>query len=261
MDLVLFTRGRRDRLRLTGARAKVLCRLLRRTEQVLVNSRAGRDYLEQEIGVDASQILYAANWIDPAFLEQARGRAYAAEPHTFGCVARFDEVKQLELLIEALPIVQRRVPKARLVLQGEGPAKAALAAQAAQLGATNAVEFVAAGPEVTTTLSRLRCFTLPSKNEGLPNAAIEALAMGVPLVANAAGDVTDLIEPNRTGVVIQGDGAEAVANAIVTCLENEALATACKTAGPELVAAGYSMDAGLARLIPAYESLIPQPAS
>jgi len=118
------------------------------------------------------------------------------------------------------------------------------------------VEFLPFGTDVAATLAGLRCFVLPSGYEGLPNAAIEALAMGVPLVANAVGDVPDLVEMGRTGRFIDGTGPEAVAAAVASCLEDAELQKICCTAGPDLIARNYSIEAGLRRVLPFYDSLI-----
>ncbi len=244
-----------DRLRLTGVRARVLAWTLRRADRVLVNSRAGRQLLLETINVSPSRVEYIPNWSQCG---DGDARPLPAEngDKVIGSIGRFAPPKRLHLLIEAFGDVHRRVPAARLVLMGSGPEKDSLVRRVEQLELERWVEFLEPRLDVAGVLRRFHCFVLSSGYEGLPNAAIEALAEGVPVIATPSGDVSDLIIDGKTGTLVNGDQAGALADAIVRVLSDTELLRNARTCGPELVRRKFSMSAALDRLLPVYDSLV-----
>jgi phosphatidylinositol alpha-1,6-mannosyltransferase len=101
-----------------------------------------------------------------------------------------------------------RVPGARLVLLGEGPERAVLAAQARELGVDARLAGRVAEAEVAAWLARASVLALPSRvaaggdRDGLANVLLEAMASGVPVVTTAAGSAEDAVAPRRTGLIV-----------------------------------------------------------
>jgi glycosyltransferase involved in cell wall biosynthesis len=246
---------RNDRLRLTGARAKVLSWMLRRADRVLVNSRAGRHLLTERIRVDPGRVAYITNWTEDHSGE-ARPLPSANGDTVIGSIGRFTAQKRLNLLIDAFAEVRRKNPRSRLVLMGSGSEKGSLLRRVEQLGLGDWVDFVEPRLEVAGVLRKLHCFILPSVYEGLPNAAIEALAEGVPVVATPSGDVGDLIVEGRTGALVEGDRPDALADAILRVLADDELLENARTCGPDLVGRNFSMSAALDKLLPVYDALL-----
>jgi glycosyltransferase involved in cell wall biosynthesis len=246
---------RNERLRLSGMRAVALRAMLRRAERVLVNSVAGRQLLTSDIGVSERKVLYVKNWIEPAHLELPSAGAPQGDTLVIGNVGRFAAQKRLHLLIEAFCLLQEQMPDTRLLLMGDGIERESLVRRAERLGLRESVEFVEPGVDVAATLARMHCFVLPSAFEGLPNSALEALAMGVPVVASRAGDIGDLIVEGKTGTLIDDDSPRGIAAAIERVLCDRLLIESARTEGPRLIAAGYSIDAALRQLLPVYDDL------
>ena len=244
---------RAENIRVSGMRAHTVAWMMRHAEAVVTNTTAGRHFLAESVGVKNERIHLTPNWIDPAFSPSSAG---TPDGKTFGSVGRFHVDKRFDMLVDALPLVRERIPDARLVLQGDGPERQALEARVEQQNLKNAVELIPAGSDVAPTLARLSCFALPSPSEGLSNAAVEALASGVPLVANRTGDMANLITPGETGIFAEAGDVPALATAIMNCLQDRALAASCRSAGPTLVAQQYSMTAGVERMATLYNSLL-----
>ncbi|MFQ5512400.1 MAG: glycosyltransferase [Candidatus Krumholzibacteriia bacterium] len=246
---------RNERLRLTGFAARALSHSLRRADSVLVNSRAGRQLLVDRILVDPERVAYIPNWTGTLHEGKARPLPAANDERIIGNIGRFTTQKRLHLLIEAFADVHRRLPRSRLVLMGDGHEKRSLQTRVEGLGLQECVEFLEPRLDVAAVLRRFHCFVLPSAHEGLPNAAIESLAEGVPIVATPSGDVADLVVEGKTGVLSGGTGAGALAGDILRALSDTDLLRNARSHGPDLVRRKFSMSAALDRLLPAYEAL------
>ncbi|MBI5758256.1 MAG: glycosyltransferase, partial [Planctomycetales bacterium] len=129
-------------------------------------------------------------------------------------VGRLDEQKGHRFLIEALPAVLREHHDARLLVVGDGPLREELQALARQLGIAEAVCFAGHRDDVPALLRASKCFVLPSLWEGMPNVVLEAMAAGVPVVTTSVEGVLELIEPDRTGLVVKVGNATEISSAL-----------------------------------------------
>jgi glycosyltransferase involved in cell wall biosynthesis len=113
---------------------------------------------------------------------------WRAEPRA-AFVGRLAPEKGLDTLIDAWPAVRAAHPAARLILIGEGPERPALEARARSLGLAvgpkQAVDLPGAAADATAALRDADLFVLPSREEGMSIALLEAMALGIPLVASS----------------------------------------------------------------------------
>jgi glycosyltransferase involved in cell wall biosynthesis len=144
-----------------------------------------------------------------------------------------------------------RHPQLRFLIVGDGPRRAALESLVAQHGLRPRVEFMGHREDIEAILSDADLFVLPSRSEAFPNAAIEAMASGLPVVASAVGGLLDLIEPYRTGVLVPSDNPGALAAAIDALVSAPDRAARIGTAARETVATRYSFD----RMVSSFEAL------
>ena len=121
-----------------------------------------------------------------------------------GFLGRLVEQKNPLLLLEVLDAL--RADGYRLAIIGDGPLSEQLRRRAAALALTDRIELMGSLPRAQA-LDRLRAIDvllLPSLWEGMPLAALEAMAIGVPVVASAVGGLTEVIEDGRSGFLIEG---------------------------------------------------------
>jgi glycosyltransferase involved in cell wall biosynthesis len=121
-----------------------------------------------------------------------------------GFLGRLVEQKNPLLLLDVLDAL--RAEGYRLAVIGDGPLADELRRRAAALALTDRVEFVGSLPRAQA-LQRLRSvdvLLMPSLWEGMPLAALEAMAIGVPVVASAVGGLREIIEDGRSGFLVEG---------------------------------------------------------
>jgi glycosyltransferase involved in cell wall biosynthesis len=130
-------------------------------------------------------------------------------------VANLIHYKRHDLFLRALAAVSAVIPYARAILVGDGPERPALERLASELGVK--VEFAGRVADVRPFFERARVVALTSDHEGLPNALLEAMAMGRPVVARAVGGVGELVRDGREGW-LTGSDVETIADRLVRAL-------------------------------------------
>jgi glycosyltransferase involved in cell wall biosynthesis len=142
-------------------------------------------------------------------------------------VGRLFAAKGHRVLIDALPIVRRRYPNARLVIVGDGPERHALERQAEHAGVANAVTFAGTLYPTVDVLASADVFVFPSLNEPQGLALLEAYAAGVPVVASRTGGILEMLDHEVDGLLVDPDDAPSLAAAVERLTEDEALRSAC----------------------------------
>lgn len=162
----------------------------------------------------------------------------AVDEVVVGTVANLRPEKDLGLMLEAAATVTTSNPAVRYVLVGQGPLEADLRERHAHLGLGERVLLAGYRPDALDVMSAFDVFTLSSLHEGLPVALMEALALGLPVVATRAGGIPELVSDGSEGLLVAPGDAEALAAAqakVATDSELRArLAAAARSAGDRL---------------------------
>ncbi len=156
-------------------------------------------------------------------------------------VGRLAPEKGLHALIEAWPIVRRSFPEARLSIVGEGPERPGLAERIDRLGLGAFIAMPGSLPDPGEVLRESDLFVLPSREEGMSIALLEAMALGIPLVASSIPGNRKLISDAIQGRLAPPDDPEAIARAIVSQWSDFAVATGQGRAARERVIEHYSI--------------------
>jgi glycosyltransferase involved in cell wall biosynthesis len=142
----------------------------------------------------------------------------APDARIIGVVATLRVEKALEVMISAAAQVIQRFPDAHLVIAGDGPQRESLEAQVASMGLTGHVHLLGERRDVTPLLETVDVGALSSDWEGMPLFVLECMATGTPVVATNVGGLPEIVENDRTGLLVPPRDPTALAAAISALL-------------------------------------------
>ncbi len=246
-------------LKLSDRRAhKWGTRLIHRlATRILVNSDAIREHIVNNEGAQTHKIVVVKNGVVPV-TSSAQNRVRLCKELVVdtgvtlvGMVARLQTVKGHRFFIEAAAEVLRRRTDAHFVLVGEGPLRAEIENQAAELGITDQVHLLGDRADVSPLVSAFDLLVLASLHEGLPNAVMEAMAAGVPVVATAVGGTKELITDGETGYLAPSANSAALAERILFALCDEIHRDEIVSAARRRITSAF----GIERMVESVEAL------
>jgi glycosyltransferase involved in cell wall biosynthesis len=215
--------------------------------KVVANSRAVAHRLLAE-RVPMRKIAVIPNGLDPDLFSAPRA---PSRRRRIVVVANLRPEKGHDVLIDAAPEILRRFPDALFEVVGDGPMLPSLVERAGDRGVLHAFTFSGFSEDVAARLAAADLFVLPSRSEALPNAVLEAAAAGLPIVASDVGGIGELVDHERTGLLVEPGDPRALGEQICRLLGDAALATRIAAAARACVRARYSFD----RMVAAFEAL------
>ena len=165
-------------------------------------------------------------------------------------LSRLHPVKNLELLLEAWPLVQKCMPESRLLVAGAGNADYVRNLRARAAGDVSFLGHVEA-EQKRKLLADADLFVLPSLHENFGIAVLEALASGLPVVVTPEVQLSHFVAEHSLGLVSQRS-PEALAHAIVSALSGAELNDRCRSQGAALVSEHFSIQAVGEQLLQMY---------
>jgi glycosyltransferase involved in cell wall biosynthesis len=166
-------------------------------------------------------------------------------------VARMHPVKGHRAMIHIMSLIAKARPDAMLLLAGDGPERAACEAMTAERGLQANVHFLGQRNDVPELLAASDVVVMPSQSEGLPLAAIEALAAGRPVVGFDVGGMRDVVTDGSDGRVVKAADADAFAAAVIELLRDRAALTILGQRA-SVAAERFSLDNHVQRLLECY---------
>ncbi len=214
---------------------------------VVANSRAAATRLRHE-QVAAARVRVVANGIDVSAYPARRNDGPIRRIVT---VANLRREKAHEVLLEAAAMVMPRFPEIELLFAGDGPRRSDLETIARKHGVDGRTRFLGHREDVPAILASSDLFVLPSRSEALPNAVLEAMAAGLPVVASRVGGLPELIDHQRTGVLVAPDDPRALGFAMLDLIQWPEHAHALGRQAREAIVRDYSFD----RMVAGFEEL------
>jgi glycosyltransferase involved in cell wall biosynthesis len=233
--------------------------LTRFADWVVPNSKAGRDYLIDR-GIKPARIKVIYNGINlqrltpnPTEVAQIRNSmGLLTDGKIVGITASLTPAKDHITFLQAAKIIHENLPQVRFAIVGDGPLKPHLIDITRELGLESQVTFFGNQRDVGSFISAYDVACLSSTDhEGCSNATLEAMALGKPVVATDVGGNRELADNGKTGLLVPARNPQALANAILTCLEQPDLARKMGQHAREMVCQKFSLD----RMVHDYEEL------
>ena len=180
----------------------------------------------------------------------ARGRFGAGEGDWLvATVAALEHRKGIDVLLDSLALPAGR--RLRLVVAGDGSRRVDLERRAVERGVADRIVFLGERSQVADLLAAADAFALPSRREGLGVAVLEAMAMGLPVVASRVGGISDAVVEGETGWLVRAEDPGSLAEALARLAQAPETAREMGRRGRERVRERFTM-AGMAG---AYEAL------
>ena len=212
-------------------------------------------YVTDEIGLPAERLVTVHNGIPEIIPGSDRaGRATLEDggAFTFLTIGRLAAVKNQALLLRAFARVLRSLPRARLVVVGDGPERAALASLVEDLGLGDAVSLPGFRTDVRDFLAEADVFVLSSRHEGISMALLEAMQAGLPIVATRVGGVPETVIDGDTGLLVAPEDGDALAAAMLRLARLPDLRAAMGRSGRALQAREFSLQGMTERYLQIY---------
>jgi glycosyltransferase involved in cell wall biosynthesis len=173
-----------------------------------------------------------------------------------GTVGALTKEKGHSYLLKAIPKVVQRFPEVIFLFVGDGRERPNLEDIASKLGIADKVVFAGMRKDVPEILSILDVFVLPSLNEGLPMALLEAQAAKVPVIGTRVGAIPDVVEDRLTGILIPPKNPQSIAEAIIMILSDKKFADGIAQKGFERVRDNFSSEKMGDKYLSIYKELI-----
>ena len=169
------------------------------------------------------------------------------------CVGRLGTEKGFDVALTALASLVDRFPHLRLVIAGDGPVLAELEERAAELGLSDAVNFLGwvSPQKVPALLNATTVVVVPSRQEGFSLVALEAALMARPVVATRVGGLPEVVLHEQTGLLVEKEDSMALAEAIAFLLDHPTTAGQMGQAARRRAAEVFSWK----RCVDAYDNL------
>ena len=244
----------------TPWRKRVVRLIYMLSTRVVVNSKAISERLVVKEQIPAGKIRTVHNGVDVERFSRAlperrkllpnvhkRSKLIAVLANMYG------RVKGHAGLISAARIVCENEPDAVFVLIGDGPERPRLETQVRDAALDKSVLFVGRRTDIPEWLACCDLSVLASEAEGLPNALLESMSAGVPVVATAVGGSKEIIEDGVNGQLVPPKNPELLAAAILRVIRNPDWANGLARCGQDHMRARFSFDRLVAELDQLYQ--------
>jgi glycosyltransferase involved in cell wall biosynthesis len=224
-------------------------------DRVVVIGNYWRDYLVNTLRISSHKIVLIANGVPlPRLPVDMEG---SAEPCRVVYLGALGQRKGTSDLLKALASPMLKHLSWNAVIAGNGDIDR-FRAEAAALGLDTRVTIPGwVGPEDARDLLRSAAiFVLPSYNEGLPVALLEAMAMGVPVITTSVGAIPDLNINGRAGFLVPPGSIEDLTNCIRTLMQDKNLRQQFGTEARHRVEDGFTIDVTTAQLASLYRNVV-----
>lgn len=229
----------------------------------VVNSQATARSLQAALGVRPQRLFVVYNGINArdfaSPLTPAEAKRKVGLPSTvpvISIIGRLEPQKNHALFLDVAARLRAVAPEAKFLVAGDGSLRESLEQRARALDLTETVHFLGVRTDMPDILAATDLMVLTSHYEGVANALLEAMCVGLPVVSTDYAGVEELLVDGREGFIVPRGDAAAMAERVLQLLQNPPLARRMGQEGRKTVAARFSMEAMGAGLYSVYEKCL-----
>jgi len=237
------------------------------TDRVVVSAESVRDFYVKQVHADPEKITVIYNAVDFSQGQSAIGRVpmraalgIPAGAPVAGIIARLTEQKGHRYLLEALAATPG-LADVHLMVVGGGELRDELVRTTESLGLSSRVHFTGPRRDLGDLLGAMDVFVMPSLWEGLPLSLVLAMGAGVPAVATAVAGIPEVIDHDRTGLLVPAGDTPALGAALGRLFTDEAFRARIGRAGQDSVLPRFGIDKYVDSVTQLYDRLLGQAAA
>ncbi len=229
---------------------------VRYATRIVCVSRSVAEFTRQRSRPDREKIVVIPNGVDLRRLDQSDkillgSLGIPPGRQVIACVARLDRQKGLDWLLQSAPQFLNALPNCDLVIVGDGGDADSLRSLVREMGIVDRVHLVGWQPNVPGILKSSAAFVLPSRWEGMPNALLEAMGCGLPVIATRVEGVDEVVGCHVAQQLVAYGDTEALVNRLIEAISNPSLARQLGDDNRRHVVENFTID----RMIQAYDRL------
>lgn len=235
--------------------------VLKRYHRVIAVSQALKDYMIRR-GVPEKKITVIHNAIDTDEWQKTtntsailNNNTIPTEANIVGVVGRLRYEKDLHTTLKVAAETIKAVPSTHFLIIGNGPDKKELEQYASHLGIDKNVHFMGFQRDTKELYNIMDFFLSTARVEGMPNTALEAMAMEAPVLYTEVGGVNEIITDGHDGLLFQTGDVKGISKALITLLNNPDRAKEIGKNGRETVCEKFSLTKRLQAVEAVYEAL------
>ena len=223
-----------------------------------------RENLIGNCGFPAGRVVSIPTAPDPVFSKVTKNRAAGTkygidmDSQVITYVGILRSVKGHEVTFRAVKPVIDAMPRAKFLIVGDGPRKAALQEYVNDLNISDHVIFSGFVDDIAEIYSFTDVAVLSSWSEGLPQSLLQAMASGVPVVATRVGGVPEVVIHDKTGVLVEAGDHEALARGVIKILKDNGFASQLIDNARELIHKEHSLHHMIDKIEGLYNTLLKQ---
>lgn len=238
---------------------------LKKADDLLIaESESSRSYLVEKLDYEKRKTITIRNGVDIAGWsvsktdrkERREMIGITDKDFLVGCIGRLDEQKGHLYLVDAMAEILQNHPQAKCVILGEGPIHAELQARIDAHGIGTSVGLLGEQDDIPAWLSAFDAFVLPSLWEGIPNALLEAMALGLPVIASEVDGVGEAVVHDLSGLLVKPGDAKALVVAINDMIEDSSLRERLGREAKKVVNENFKLADMIVRYEKAYRAVL-----
>ena len=209
---------------------------------VIANSNAVRKRAAHMEKIKSEKISVIYNGLDIETFGNKTGAKGNKKECIVAIVANLNrEVKRVDLFVKACAIVHKEHPEVKYQVIGDGHLRESLEKLSSDLGLSSVMEFMGRRPDVAQLLEKVTVGVISSDSEGLSNAIMEYMAMGLPVVATDVGGNAELVIDGTTGWIVPPDDDLKMAKAVIKTIRSPEKAEQMGQSGYEFIENNFSI--------------------